>query len=159
MRIFVTVGSTHFDSLIEAVDSDEFLETATRLGYTEIRAQIGNYQGPKLRNLKDVFSYAKPEEFSKNLMSADLVIGHAGAGTVMEVLKIGKPLLVVVNSELMHDHQIEVAQALADRGFVTMSRVTQLVETLARMDFKLHRVSMDVSALVSSIETHFGFAD
>lgn len=33
----------------------------------------------------------------KDLAEADLIISHAGAGTCLEVLQIGKPLIVIVN--------------------------------------------------------------
>jgi UDP-N-acetylglucosamine transferase subunit ALG13 len=42
-KIFVTVGSTHFDELISLIDSEPFILLATQLGYSEIIAQVGKY--------------------------------------------------------------------------------------------------------------------
>lgn len=47
------------------------------------------------------------------MRNADLIIGHGGAGTVMESLSFNKPLVVVVNDTLLHNHQIELAERLA----------------------------------------------
>jgi hypothetical protein len=37
-KIFVTLGSTHFDELISLIDSPPFISFATQLGYLEIIA-------------------------------------------------------------------------------------------------------------------------
>mmetsp|Transcript_69154 Transcript_69154/g.77370 ORF Transcript_69154/g.77370 Transcript_69154/m.77370 type:complete len:394 (+) Transcript_69154:138-1319(+) len=66
-----------------------------------------------------------------DMEKADLILSHAGAGTVMEVLRmtnsnnnnskddkdsISKKLIVVINTILMDNHQLELATAMADRG-------------------------------------------
>jgi beta-1,4-N-acetylglucosaminyltransferase len=50
------------------------------------------------------------------LAEADVVISHAGAGSILETLSGRAALLVVVNSRLMHDHQRELAEALNDKN-------------------------------------------
>lgn len=41
-HVFVTVGTTKFNSLIEAVDDPEVLSTLSSKGYTSLTAQIGH---------------------------------------------------------------------------------------------------------------------
>ena len=42
------------------------------------------------------------------------MISHAGAGTCIEVLQAGKTLAVIVNDSLMDNHQVELAEKLAE---------------------------------------------
>jgi len=42
----------------------------------------------------------------------------AGSGSIMESLRLHKKLVVVVNEDLMDNHQIELAQALSERQYL-----------------------------------------
>lgn len=61
------------------------------------------------------------------LLSSDVVISHAGSGTILEALRLPdevKPKLVVVpNETLMDNHQAELAQALAEQSYLVATRV------------------------------------
>ena len=120
-------------------------------------AQVGAYDRGPLDNLSKVFPYAKPEEMKGYFESADLIIGHAGAGTIMEVLQLGKPLLVVVNSLLMQDHQTEVAVEFSKRGLLTMAHVSDLLETFESGTFEPKTIKMNTDWLIQSLETEFDF--
>ena len=48
---------------------------------------------------------------------------HTGAGTILDVLRLQKPLIVVPNTALMDNHQVELADALADLGHVKAATV------------------------------------
>ena len=51
-----------------------------------------------------------------DMEQADTIISHAGAGTVMEALRLkGTKLCVVINAELMDNHQTELASAMSER--------------------------------------------
>ncbi len=74
-------------------------------GLSEEEVQIGEYE-PQLKHFR--FARTLKEYIEK----ADLVIIHAGAGTIIEALRCRKRLIVVVNSRLMDNHQLEIAEKL-----------------------------------------------
>ena len=46
------------------------------------------------------------------MKAASFIISHAGAGSIMEGLSLEKRMLVVINADLMDNHQFELAHAL-----------------------------------------------
>eukprot|EP00005_Dracoamoeba_jomungandri_P000814 CAMPEP_0174251662 /NCGR_PEP_ID=MMETSP0439-20130205/1410_1 /TAXON_ID=0 /ORGANISM="Stereomyxa ramosa, Strain Chinc5" /LENGTH=172 /DNA_ID=CAMNT_0015332029 /DNA_START=13 /DNA_END=531 /DNA_ORIENTATION=+ len=145
MKLLVTVGSTHFEELIQVVDTQNFLEVVTQLGFTEVIIQYGShavYIPHKLKMLlqetnKDIklVTFDRSSEFAEMLKTADLVISHAGSGTIFEALSFGRKVLVVVNERLMHNHQVEIADALQRRGYLYYTSPERVLSVLNEKDF------------------------
>lgn len=64
------------------------------------------------------------------MKSADLIIGHAGAGTALDVLRLKKPMVSVINDKLMDNHQTELADRLAELGHLVKTTPTELHSAL-----------------------------
>lgn len=100
----------------------------------------GSLQPVKYKLNRDWYAGIELEEYDlkssilPDIEQADLVIGHAGAGTCLEVLKAGKPLIVVINDTLMDNHQTELSRALTSQGLVVSCTTVDLPRTLARLD-------------------------
>ncbi len=64
-------------------------------------------------------------EFIEYIHNADLLIMHAGAGSIMHAVEAGKVPVVMPRraafGEHVNDHQVEFAQALAEAGKVVMA--------------------------------------
>lgn len=73
----------------------------------------------------ELVDYVK--SISPHLETADVVISHAGSGTILETLRMGsnsRPKLIVVpNETLMDNHQLELAKALSEKHYVYSARL------------------------------------
>ncbi|XP_071614332.1 UDP-N-acetylglucosamine transferase subunit ALG13 [Heliangelus exortis] len=135
--VFVTVGTTSFDDLIETVCSPETLQVLQNRGYQKLVLQVGRgalepVPGSIQAVAVEVFRFK--DSVAEELRRADLVISHAGAGSCLETLEEGKPLIVVINEKLMNNHQLELAKQLHRDGHVLYCNCSTLVETLQSMD-------------------------
>lgn len=129
-NIFVTVGTTRFDKLVSSATSKIALEWMESQGFSSLTIQYGRGAKPEIReelrssssssSLK-IETYDFRPSLIEDMKKADLVLSHAGAGTVMEVLRMNKKkLVVVINTQLMDNHQTELAGAMAARGHLFM---------------------------------------
>ena len=112
MNIFVTVGthSQGFDRLIKEVDELLIKEKIK----DKVFAQIGN---TKYIPKKIIFKkFLNEKEYLKNFKKADLIISHAGAGSIINALKLNKKLILVPRlkkfNEHTDNHQIELAKEI-----------------------------------------------
>lgn len=82
------------------------------------------------------------------IAQADIIVSHAGTGSILDVLRLRKPLIVVTNQDLMNDHQEEVASLFEKLGYlyrVTTSEMLggKLQEYIQKFrEGKLHFASM-----------------
>ena len=54
----------------------------------------------------------------------------AGSGTILSALRLSVPLIVVPNTSLLDNHQVELAEALAEQEYVVHGRLEDLVQAL-----------------------------
>ncbi|XP_066571330.1 UDP-N-acetylglucosamine transferase subunit ALG13-like isoform X2 [Amia ocellicauda] len=113
------------------------LRALTALGYQKLTLQIGRGSVQPSPDgcpgiALHVFRYK--DSIADDIRDADLVISHAGAGSCLETLGAGRPLLVVVNDQLMNNHQLELARALHSQGHLHYCTCSNLTETLRTVD-------------------------
>eukprot|EP01099_Mayorella_cantabrigiensis_P005196 TRINITY_DN406_c0_g2_i1.p1 TRINITY_DN406_c0_g2~~TRINITY_DN406_c0_g2_i1.p1 ORF type:complete len:221 (-),score=65.70 TRINITY_DN406_c0_g2_i1:147-809(-) len=106
--------------------------------------------------------YAFKPSLQPDLLAADLVISHAGAGSIIETLKFRprKNLVVVINDELMDNHQIELAQQMENKHHLFCTTPEQLIQTLqkCRFDTLVEYQSSPTSRFASLLDQHMGFS-
>ncbi|WP_295891652.1 glycosyltransferase [uncultured Vibrio sp.] len=110
--IFATVGSQMpFDRMMKVID-----EWAKETQRSDIVAQVGNTQA-QFQNLGCHVGFT-PSEYQRQIEKAEVVIGHAGMGTILTCLELGKPLLIMaregVRRETRNDHQIATKNWVKD---------------------------------------------
>jgi len=105
MKILITVGTTPFDKLIRYCD--EKLNESLM-----ITMQISN----NARYIPKRFAYFR---FANNIISyytsADLVITHAGAGSIFTLLEMKKRIIVIPNLERDDHHQNDLANIVSSK--------------------------------------------
>jgi UDP-N-acetylglucosamine transferase subunit ALG13 len=103
--IFVTVGSQMpFRRLVQAVD-----DWAGRNRGIEVIAQVGLDEPYEASNLQ-AFAAVPPDRYAEIVSACDLVVGHAGMGTVLTALEFHKPMVLMPRRhalrETRNDHQV-----------------------------------------------------
>jgi UDP-N-acetylglucosamine transferase subunit ALG13 len=111
--IFVTVGAQMpFDRLVRTVDS-----WASQASDADVFAQIGR-SSYRPRHMRWVESL-DPVQFRQHVLDADLVITHAGMGTMITAMEFSRRLLVMPRRgdllETRNDHQFGTARAFQAR--------------------------------------------
>jgi UDP-N-acetylglucosamine transferase subunit ALG13 len=109
--IFVTVGTQlPFDRLVLAVDA-----WAKRVQREDVLAQVG--MDARLPSFIESRPTMPPGDFRQCIEDAALVIGHAGMGTIISALELGKPLIIMPRrahlGEHRNDHQLATVKRLS----------------------------------------------
>ncbi len=116
--IFATVGTTRFDALVEAIDKialqldEEVVVQSGDSKYTPRNCKYFNFDN-------DLFAYYK---------KANIVIAHGGAGTIFEVLNLGKKLIAVENPNTLGGHQGDLLGKLSQEGLLTWCKDLNKIE-------------------------------
>jgi UDP-N-acetylglucosamine transferase subunit ALG13 len=143
--IFVTVGTQgHFDRLIRTVD-----EWASVRGTPDIFAQIGPSEYC-CRNIR-AERFIDAGEFRKQVESASLVVAHAGMGSIITALELGKRILVMPRraslGEHRNNHQVATAKRFAEQGRIEVAFSEQeLAVKLNRLEVSGDNERLDAQA-------------
>lgn len=134
-QVLVTVGSERFpfrraiDMVLDGVRGRD-LRIQWQTGHTQIEDDLPGQVG----------QWWPGDELAAVAREADLVITHAGVGSILMVLRTGSCPVVIPRSaragEHIDDHQEQLAKVLEDRGLVVVVRpgddVAAAIETASR---------------------------
>ncbi|KAH7572028.1 hypothetical protein JRO89_XS04G0189200 [Xanthoceras sorbifolium] len=83
------------------------------------------------------------------------------SGSIFETLRLAKPLIVVVNEDLMDNHQSELAEELAERKHLYCAHPQTLHQVIACMDLEslLPYHSGDATPVAKLINRYLGFPE
>ena len=104
--ILITVGTTPFDNLIKHIDENAPQEL-------DLLFQIadGDYEPTRF----SWFSFT--DDINNLYREAELVICHAGAGTVYTLLEMVQRIIVIPNLSRKDVHQTELAKFVEDNNY------------------------------------------
>jgi UDP-N-acetylglucosamine transferase subunit ALG13 len=129
--ILVTVGTQiPFDRLIALVD-DWVSESGTK---QEVVAQVGS-SDYRSKNMT-VFQSVEPAQFEKYINDCDIIISHAGMGSILTALRVKKPIVIFPRKaalgEHRNDHQLATARSFANTyGVYVVHDKEELFDLLA----------------------------
>lgn len=117
--IFVTVGSqTEFDRFIKIID-----DWAGKNRDVEVICQIGGglYKPLYARSVRRLSSI----EFHAHITQCDLIVAHAGIGSIVAASDAGKPIVIFPRhadlNETRNDHQIATAKWMSGKVGVSVA--------------------------------------
>jgi UDP-N-acetylglucosamine transferase subunit ALG13 len=156
--IFATVGTQgRFDRLIRTLDA-----WAGANGRTDVVAQTGPsaYRPEHIR----AQPFFDATEFRARVEAASLVISHAGMGSIITALELGKRIIVMPRrasfGEHRNDHQLATARRFAEQGSITVAFSEQeLIDALDRRQSsdEIDRLTTQASPrLIATIRTFIG---
>jgi len=131
--IFVTVGyQMPFDRMVRAID-----QWVGRTSRKDVYAQIGStaFRPEYLQWTQ----FIGPSEFRAKVKAADLVVAHAGMGSIITAMELGKPILVMPRrgdlKETRNDHQVATARRFLEQGRIAVAfDEHELIEKLDQVD-------------------------
>jgi beta-1,4-N-acetylglucosaminyltransferase len=112
--IFVTVGSmAPFDELIMKVD-----KLAENRVISDVMVQIGN--GSYIPKNTEWFRFK--DNLKPFFQSAEFIITHNGAGTLFEILSVGKKAIAVSNPHTIQLQNLDIMIKLSKEGYILSSQ-------------------------------------
>jgi UDP-N-acetylglucosamine transferase subunit ALG13 len=107
-----------FDRLVKTVD-----RWAGDQGRTDVFAQIGptDFRPSSIQWTQ----FLSPEAFNQRCTAARVIVAHAGTGSIITALQLGKPILIMPRHaslrETRNDHQVATAERFRRFGSVTVA--------------------------------------
>lgn len=158
--VFVTVGSQkfQFDRLLKKID--QLAEAGKIAQPIIIQAGYCTYQ-PIHCTAKTFLDH---DEFAQMLDQADLIITHAGAGTIVGSIKRGKKLIAVPRrkeyGEHVDDHQLQILSQFETTGQICvcyevddLEKALEQVEQIKPVGYKSNagRIMDDIERYLNSV--------
>lgn len=118
--IFLTVGTQlPFDRLVETMDVWSTAHSSEIALFGQIADPGVKGYFPKNFEWK---SFVEPQEFKERFENAELIISHAGMGSIITALTLGKPIIILPRlaslGEHRNEHQLATAEKFQSRAGV-----------------------------------------
>ncbi len=142
INIFVTAGTQlPFDRLLKAVD-----EWAGQNPHAKVTAQAAKDEySPKHI---DVTQFLSPQEFERSVNEANLLIAHAGMGTILTAIEREIPLVIMPRrfqlGEHRNDHQASTAAKFKRySGIYVVNSLSELTDVIGNSDSLLKPIKTE----------------
>ncbi|MBP5684253.1 MAG: exopolysaccharide biosynthesis protein [Bacilli bacterium] len=116
--ILVTLGTQDksFKRLLEAVEKQ--IDNGTIKDKVVVQAGLTKYQSDKM----EIFDFIPVSKFDDLIKSCDILITHAGVGSIITGLKNNKKVIAAARLKKYHehtnDHQLQIVDNFAKSGYI-----------------------------------------
>lgn len=146
----VTLGTQHqeFTRLLDYIENSNLKgEIIVQAGYTK-------YESKRMK----IFDFISYDEMEKYIDKCDLVITHAGTGSIVMPLKKGKKVIACARlskfGEHVDDHQVELVDVFYSEGYILkVDEDTSLNEVLKNIkNFKPKKFVSNTKKFIENLE-------
>ncbi len=146
----VTLGTQHqeFTRLLDYIEKSDLKgEIIVQAGYTK-------YESKRMK----IFDFISYDEMEKYIDKSDLVITHAGTGSIVMPLKKDKKVIACARlskfGEHVDDHQVELVDVFYSEGYILkIDEDTSLNEVLKNIkDFKPKKFVSNTKKFIENLE-------
>ncbi len=156
LMVFITLGSQKFQFNRLLMAMDRLMEEGKIRD--EVFAQVGysDYQ-PKYYPYRQ---FLNSEEYDQLLLSADVIISHAGTGIITKAVKKGKRVIAVPRlacfGEHVDDHQLQIVEMFNCLGYIcACQECDQLAEKVAEVKkMKIQPYKSNTDKIIGSLEDY-----
>lgn len=154
--VFVCLGTQDmpFNRLLQMVETcieEDVIQqdVLVQCGYT-------NYKSELLKQ----FPFCSAEQMHQYMKEADYIITHAGTGTIVSALKLGKKVIAVNRlhhyGEHTDDHQKEIVEEFASTGYIlSCYEKEQLRDKIAMLEsFAVPEFQSNTHAVLEYLKTY-----
>lgn len=152
--ILITLGTQDksFKRLLDSIEKEIKKGTIKE----EVIVQAGHTKF-KSKNMK-IFDFFKPEELDEYINNCNLLITHAGVGSILKALKKNKKIIVAARlkkyKEHTNDHQLQILNEFAKKNYIIpLYDLEKLEEALLKVkSFKPNKYKSNTNEFIVLIE-------
>lgn len=152
--ILVTLGTQDksFKRLLESIEKEIINKNIKE----EVIVQAGHtkYESDKMK----IFDFISPDEMNKLIKDCNLLITHAGIGSILNAIKQNKKVIVAARlkkyKEHTNDHQLQILNEFAKSNYIIpLFDLNKLDEALLKVKtFKPNKYKSNTENFVNLIE-------
>ena len=154
--ILVTLGTQDkgFERLLKEIDNLIKKELIT----DKVIVQAGHtkYESKNM----ELFDFKSQKELDKLRKEADLIISHAGVGSILDSLKYGKKVIGVARlkkyGEHTNDHQLQILEKFSNDGYIIKAQsVDKLYDAIEKSkNFEVKKYKSNVNNMIKIIDNY-----
>ena len=154
--IFVTLGTQDkpFPRLLEAVQKQIDNGNITREEKIIVQAGCTKFKSKDM----EIKHYMSIKKFEQLIDEADLIISHAGVGTILTALNKNKKIIAAARlkeyGEHVNDHQLQILENFRDEGYLLALEDFETLNVVLKevKDFKPAKFKSNKEYFISQLE-------